>query len=227
MPEVELLVLASSRKPGGRCIAGYDLEGDRWIRPVSERISGTLGLEHCAIDGEWPEVLDVVRVDLSDHRPQPWQPENWRISGVAWHLVEQVGPSEALNVLEGIIDHEVRILNGTQRSIPADALRNNPIDASLTLVRPTELRWRIENAPWGRQEKAFFTVDSPGHYDLHVTDFPIEAALHQLPIGIHDRSAVGIADEDEVLLTLSLTEPYERNDECYKLAAAVIALPEE
>ena len=50
--EFDLLVLASSRKGGGRCIAGYDLDGERWIRPVSDLDDGTLMLEHCGVDGE-------------------------------------------------------------------------------------------------------------------------------------------------------------------------------
>jgi hypothetical protein len=69
-----------------------------------------------------------------------------------------------------------------------------------------------------------FTTDGPGQYDFHVTDVPIEQALHGLGLGVHARDAVGIDDDSEVYLTISLGEPYNLNDDCYKLAAAVIAL---
>jgi hypothetical protein len=84
---------------------------------------------------------------------------------------------------------------------------------------------QFQTPPWGgRQEKALFTLDGPGQYDFHVMDFPIEAALHELPLGVHARDAVGIDDDADVFLTISLGEPYSLNDDCYKLAAAVIAL---
>jgi hypothetical protein len=93
----------------------------------------------------------------------------------------------------------------------------------LTLAKPAELQWRIEEPPWGgRQEKALFTTDAPCQYDFHVTDLTIEEALHSLGLGVHPRDAIGIDDDADVYLTISLGEPHNRNDDCYKLAAAVI-----
>jgi hypothetical protein len=221
--EVDILVLASSRKGGGRCVAGYDLDGDRWIRPVSDLADGTLLLDHCGIDGEWPEVLDIVRVDLGERRPLPWQPENWSLAGEAWQLVDRLDSARASDVLDDLVDHDVKLLESTNRKLAGSYLREHPIGASLTLAKPSQLQWRIEEPPWGgRQEKALFTTDGPGQYDFHVTDFPIEEALHGLELGTHPRDAVGIDDDAQVYLTISLGEPYNMNDDCYKLAAAVI-----
>jgi hypothetical protein len=223
--EFDLLVLASSRKGGGRCIAGYDLDGERWIRPVSDLDDGTLMLGHCGVDGEWPEVLDIVRVDLHQQRPLAWQPENWSLTGAAWELVDQLDVADAADVLDDLVDHDVKLLESTNRKMAGEYLREHPIAASLTMAKPGELQWRIETPPWGgRQEKALFTLDGPGQYDFHVTDFPIEAALHALALGVHSRDAVGIDGDAEVFLTISLGEPYNLNDDCYKLAAAVIAV---
>jgi hypothetical protein len=182
-------------------------------------------LAHCAVSGQWPEVLDVVRFELTEHQPQPWQPENWRISDRAWEFVEHIGPARAGELLANIVDHDVNLLQSTNRKIAAAALRENAIDASLTLVRPDTLQWQIEQLPWGRKQKACFTADGFGQYDFQVTDLPIEAALRGLVLGVHGRDAVGIDNNADVYLTLSLTEPYDRDDDCYKLVAAVIALP--
>jgi hypothetical protein len=226
LPIADLLVLASSRKPGGRCIAGYDLESDRWIRPVSRRHDGTLTLSNCRIGSDWPEVLDIVCVELVENTARPWQPENWVISDRPWQRQDHLDVDEARDLLDDLVDYEVDLLGSTDRKIAGDFLRQHPIDASLTLVEPNDLRWRIETVPWGRgrQEKAYFSLGG-GHYDLQVTDPPIEAQLHELAVGTHARTAVGLEDDDDVYLTLSLTEPYEYNDDCYKLVAAVISLP--
>jgi hypothetical protein len=223
--EVDLLVLASSRKGGGRCIAGYDLDGERWIRPVSDLEDGALMLEHCGLVGRWPQVLDIVRVELDEQRPLAWQPENWSLTGAAWELIDQLDPADAAGVLRDLVNHDVKLLESTNRKMAGEYLREHPIAASLTLSKPGDLQWRIETPPWGgRQEKALFMLDGPGQYDFHVTDLLIEAALHELALGVHARDAVGIDDDAELFLTISLGEPYNLNDDCYKLAAAVIAV---
>lgn len=225
MAEVDLLVLASSRKGGGRCVAGYDLDGETWIRPVSDLHDGTLMLEHCGVDGEWPAVLDIVRVDLDEPRPLSWQPENWSLTSAAWELVDRLDVADGAGILDGLVDHDIKLLESTNRKLAGDYLREHPIAASLTLSKPGELQWHIETPPWGgRQQKALFTLDAPGQYDFSVTDFAIEDVLRTLPLGVHTRDAVGIGDDAEVYLTISLGEPYNLNDDCYKLAAAVIAV---
>jgi hypothetical protein len=226
MTEVNLLVLASSRKGGGRCIAGYDLEAERWIRPVSDLADGALMIEHCGIEGAWPEVLDIVRIEINQPRPLAWQPENWSLTDAPWERIDRLDPAHAADVLQGLVNHDVTLLQSTNRKIAGDYLQAHPIAASLTLAKPDQLQWRIEEPPWGgRQEKALFSANGRGQYDFHVTDFPIEDALHGLDFGVHPRAAVGIDDRAEVYLTISLGEPYNLNNDCYKLAAAVIALP--
>jgi hypothetical protein len=105
MPEIDLLVLASSRKYGGRCVAGWDLTNNRWLRPVSSRADGTLELQHCAIDGDWPQLFDVVRVEIDQHRPTPYQSENWVITAQPWRRLRQVDPRSVRGDLRGILDH--------------------------------------------------------------------------------------------------------------------------
>jgi hypothetical protein len=226
MPEVDFLVLATSRKGGGRCIAGYDLDDGRWVRPVSNLREGTLTIDHCGIDGEWPDVFDIVRVEIAEAQPLPWQPENLLLADKPWQLIDRLDPAHARSTLDELLDYDVELLQSTNRTIAANDLRATPIDASLTMVKPDSLEWHIEKPPWGgRQEKARFIGDGFGHYEFHVTDIPVEEALHLLGFGLHAREAVGIGADADVYLTISLSEPFDRNDNCYKLAAAVIALP--
>lgn len=226
MPTVDLLVLASSMKRRERCVAGWDLENDRWVRPVSSREDGALELRHCAVDGRWPDLFDVVRVELAEHQPTSYQPENWLIADRPWHLREQADSGELVDDLRDVVDHDNWLLEDTDRRVSGAALRAKPASSSLVLVEPTALSWRIETAPWGAQQhKADFSVDGTSGYDFAVTDIPILGRLEQLNNGHYPRDAVGVEDDSDVFLTISLAEPYSKNDQCYKLAAAIVEVP--
>lgn len=225
MPTVDLLVLASSRKRGGRCVAGWDLEGERWVRPVSPRADGTLELAHCAVNGQWPELFDVVRIELAAHRPTAYQPENWLIADQPWQLRYQGNPRDLLADLRATTDHDDWLLHNSDRRVDGAALRAAPAESSLVLVEPRSLSWRIETPPWGRQRKADFQLENGGWYDFQVTDIQIYDRLRNLDDGNYPRNTVGIADDSAVFLTVSLTEPYAENDRCYKLVAAVAEVP--
>jgi hypothetical protein len=226
MPTVNLLVLASSRKRRGRCVAGWDLDNGCWVRPVSPRADGTLELAHCELDGSWPEVFDVVRVDLTAHQPTAYQPENWIIADEPWQLLERADPRAIVEDLRATTDHDTWLLRSSDRRVEGAALRAHAAASSLVLVEPSTLAWRIETAPWGeRQRKADFQVGGGGWYDFAVTDIAIFERLRELDDGNYPRDAVGIADESDVFVTVSLAEPYEENDRCYKLAAAILEIP--
>jgi hypothetical protein len=223
MPEVDLLILASSRKHGGRCIAGWDLTNERWLRPVSSQADGTLELEHCTVNGAWPEVFDVVHLEIGDHRPSPYQPENYVISGTPWELVRQEQPGDVSGLLENLVETDHWLLRSNDRRVQAAVLRANAAPSSLLLVHPSSLTWRVETAPWGdRQRKADFRIGGGGWYDWSVTDIPVYEQLRELDDGNYPRDTVGIDDDSDVLLTISLAEPYQENDACYKLVAAVL-----
>ena len=93
---------------------------------------------------------------------------------------------------------------------------------SLTLVRVQDLRWRITSYGDRRKTRALFSLRG-ALYDLAITDNTIEQGLRNLEEGIHPiDSAPGFSANQEVLLTISLGEPFEGN--CYKLVAAIIRL---
>lgn len=223
MSEIDLLVLASSHKHGDRCIAGWDLTNDRWLRPVSQRHDGTLELRHCAIDGDWPQVFDLVHMEIDQPRPTPYQPENWLITARPWQRVRSVVPQTIRDDLRGLVDHRDWLLNNGDRRVEAEPLRNNPATSSLVLVKPTDAHWRIEPFGNGRQYKTTFRLDGrDGLYEFSVTDPPIRSRLQALADGSHPRGAVGIADDSEVFYLVSLGEPFDGVDRCFKLVAGVL-----
>jgi hypothetical protein len=141
-------------------------------------------------------------------------------------LLERAHPRGVIEDLRAATDHDDWLLRSSDRRVEGAALRASPAASSLVLVEPSSLAWRIEMAPWGeRQRKADFRVDGGGWYDFAVTDIPVFERLRELDDGNYPRRTVGIADGSDVFLTVSLAEPYEGNDRCYKLAAAVIEVP--
>lgn len=226
MPElVDLFVLASSRKGGGRCVAGWDLTNDRWLRPVSPRPDGTLELGHCQIDGDWPRLFDVARVEIDGHRPTAYQPENWQITDRVWERVDVADPAAVRDDLADLVKHTDWLLDSGDRRVDAAALRASPAPSSLALVRPDDARWRLEQFGAGRQYKTTFRLAGRNAwYEFSVTDPPIYERLVPLADGSHERNVVGIADESEVFYLVSLAEPFADNDRCFKLVAGVIEI---
>jgi hypothetical protein len=227
MPElVDLLVLASSRKHGGRCVAGWDLTHDRWLRPVSSRPDGTLELGHCAIDGDWPQVFDVVRLEIDEHRPTVYQPENRQISERRWERTSVATPTAIYDDLAGLVDHDDWMLDSGDRRVDAAWLRANPASSSLVLVRPEDAQWRLERFRGDRQYKTTFQLAGrSASYEFSVTDPPIYEQLRPLPDGSHPLNVVGIYDDSEVFYIVSLGEPFDNVDRCFKLVAGVIEIP--
>jgi len=94
MASLDFVCLANSRKHNGRCVAGITTAGN-WIRPVSSEPDGTLySPDYTCSDGSEPALLDVIRLEAFP-RPEPHQPENWRISGAQWQHLGRLSSQKA------------------------------------------------------------------------------------------------------------------------------------
>lgn len=82
-----IVVLAVSKKPGGRCLAGKELVGKGnaweigpWIRPVTTENSGAVPEAQMAFAlGHVPRLMEIIEIPLAKPAPLPDQPENWLI----------------------------------------------------------------------------------------------------------------------------------------------------
>lgn len=76
----DIIVLTSSYKHEGRCIAGIDINSGEWIRPISSNrtIEGAVPLDDLKYeDGTMVKIFDVVRITMRHAIPTAVQPENW------------------------------------------------------------------------------------------------------------------------------------------------------
>jgi hypothetical protein len=223
MPTEEILVLASSKKYGGRCVAGITRSG-KWVRPVSGEHHGLFKAE-CEVDGRWPETLDVVRFGYAERLDEPAQPENVLIDGSEWELRKKLVPTEAPGNLQRFLATGSTLLGNRGRAM-RDEVAAEGVEASLALIEPRSGIKLISSPPEEGQGKprARVVFDfAATKYDLPVTDIAVEEALRAAGEGSYDPEDLGMEASGTVFLTISLGEDYEGWH--YKLAAAVLFLP--
>ena len=221
-----MVCLANSRKPGGRCIAGVELIGNKpagWLRPVSAR-------EHQAVsedemryrDRSLPRLLDIINIPLLEARPEHYQQENWllnpgrrwqKVDTFPWNGLRRIAKASGTLWRNGHHTH-----NGRNDRIPLSEANREDHSLGLIYVDHMILKVFAPNIDFGdekRRVQARFHF-SGADYKLWITDPCIE------------RSYLMKADDEypfgACYLTISLGEPFEGY--CYKLVAAVLERPQ-
>jgi len=223
MATEEILVLASSKKRGGRCIAGINRERE-WVRPVSGGRQG-LFLTECGIGREWPEVLDVVRFGHRGRLEDPVQPENLLIDDSPWELIKKIPPEDAYKRLGGYLDRGPRLLGNRGAAVKEEEAVENA-EGSLALIEPAagiSLLMRPPEEEYGKLKPRVAFAFRRRHYELPLTDVPIEEAVKAAGVGEYSPQDLGFDSSGRVLLTISLATEY--NGWHHKLVAAVLFLP--
>lgn len=224
MPVDEIIVLACSKKWGGKCVAGISKESDRWLRPVSAQPRDGLPPYYWRIDGREISPLDVVRFEHRGALGDPTQPENVEVADSRWELTDRVEPERALRVLSPHLVKGPRLLGNRGSAVPETvALRG--VGASLALIAPESIECRLDPPFEGTDKlrpRIQFELNGQG-YDLPLTDYLVRPRLFTAGLGSHDLSDLGVGDVSSVLLTVSLAEALD--GWCTKLVAAVLPLP--
>lgn len=221
MQRERILVVANSRKLGGRCIAGVSLDQNRLVRPISPVGNGALSDSECQVDGRTPKLLEVVTFEHEGGGGDPAQPENVTIVGKSWKSGGSLDPQIALDVLLAARSEDFVLLGNRGRAVPCDmAARGMP---SLAIVVPTNLRFghgpRVEGRS-GRPRAAFGFGGR--RWNLPLTDFEIGPAIALLPEGVYDLDDLGIPRPEHLFLAVSLGQEYEGWH--YKLVAGVLRI---
>lgn len=219
-----MLVVANSRKMGGRCLAGVSLSSGRLVRPISRCGSGALSDEECRVGARTPRLLDVVSFVYEDREGDPAQPENVVIAPTPWKLIGPLEPGEALEVLLPVAHRGPKLFVNNGRAIPEHVAAEG-MESSLALIEPERLRFghgpQAEEAHAG-SPRALFRFGGKD-WSLPVTDFDLGPKILKRPEGVYGWAELGEDEPKRALLTVSLGTPHEGWH--HKLVAAVLSFP--
>ncbi|HUI55631.1 MAG TPA: hypothetical protein VLY04_11705 [Bryobacteraceae bacterium] len=220
----QIVCLANSRKPGGRCVAGKETlqEGyGQWIRPVSVRPSAEVSLEERQYEnGSDPQILDMIDIPMLAAVPHAHQTENhmidpshyWTWKGAAtWDDLAKM--EDTPNTLWINLDSTY---HGRHDRVAQTAAASLP--SSLFLIKPEDVTVRVltPGADFGNPKRAVragFRYRGV-HYNFKVTDPKAERAFLARENG--DYNIAG-----GLYFCISLTEAH-TDGYCYKLVATVI-----
>jgi len=217
----DVLCLANSIKHGGRCVAGLRVDTGGWIRPVPTEDGGELKETHYITEEQHePESHDTIRIQIKEHCPKSYHPENWLIANKQWELIDGEPTEDNESLISDAVMEGSEIFGNKNTSIKLEEVRESPLSNSLALVSPSEPRIRTKEYEEG-SEKVRATFHLEGEkYNLPVTD----PGLRGYDIDYRPDEET----DEEVLFTLSLGEPYadeEGDIKCYKIVADVHTVP--
>jgi hypothetical protein len=219
-----VVILANSRKPPGRCVAGIEIAGTHvvWVRPVGDVYgAGLKPWERRLPDGSEPLPLDVVDFVVARHVPVDCHSENWLVDADRPRRRAGTFGFDDLNQL--VSDPDTLWTNDEEtvlglNDLVAEAELENFAD-SILLLGPQRLVLSAHTNRWSEKQELRATFAHRGvRYRLKVTDPVYE-----------DRYLTGEDGEFVVptaYLTISLGEPWPKpgSEQLYssKLVAAVI-----
>ena len=228
----QIVCLANSRKPDGRCIAGklyFQGKFGSWLRPISAREGEELSEaeRHVGPKTE-PAMLDILEFSIIAAKPSHHQTENWIINPkVKMQKVGSISPKDLMLALDRPINLWIvgsSSKRGKNDFVPEDRIEE--VTDSLFLINPTSFAIHVLTEDFmGRQSRQVRGQFSHygAEYNLKITDPVVEAK--------YLAKGDGIYKIQNALLTISLTEKvfrprYNHSAGLYKLIAGVIEIPE-
>jgi hypothetical protein len=230
----DIVILAKSVKRGQYCIAGREIIrrnselhiGD-WVRPISNHDEGAVSSSEARLlDGNLPEYLDIVEIDVVENVKDPTQPENWMISTETW---KKKGAVTKKNQFYNVFTEEPAVLwessFGKNDRITTDDFLLYNHDFSICMIKPEKFVMRIYteyNQYQGyNQKKRRGKIWYNGiEYDLAITDPEIdEKYFHPFP-DINDGVIEFELAPETCVLCVSLTPEF--NGSHYKVITTVI-----
>ena len=213
----KLIILAESAKYGNYCVAGVDVETGKWIRPISEKpeLEDAVPLDDLKYpDGSRVELLDIVEIKFSDRSANnPIQPENFFYN--AKYYWQKVGRVTLQELIDGRgYDSRDKIFYNHERSIFGAKVVKFEARESLLLLPVANLFISVEEAEDHKKFFADFEYSGKKFYRFSVGDIEIRNKFA-------DNGAGKYFLKDSATVVFSLTNPYYKNSECYKMLAQI------
>ncbi len=236
MHEIRLLCLAVSRREGGNCIAGIDIDSKKWVRPENSRTRAAFADADLVVREpggsrhRFMAPLDLVSMRLEKYAGTNSQPENWIVAPASsenpFVVLRRCESTKTTRFLHAHADRSSLLLHGAGDAVEASEFATHMLSHSLSVIVPRDLAWRVSPNPKypGRLQVRGEFVFGDNPYSLVVTDPVWESKCRQLGPGRYSHAKVLGAPGGAVFLTISLAAVAFHGNH-YKLVAGVIDLP--
>lgn len=215
-----IILLTKSRKHGGYCTSGIDVENGSWIRIVSDGIgcnSDEIPYNQLICDnGEEAEIFDILEVDCIGYKPTYFQPENYvKNRNIAW---EKIGQSNLDEVIE-LHPYEEKDYIYYDDSYRIDDLyiKALPIGQTYSLMLIQVINPMVEVKTWEQGDKSVtFSFYYNGSYYRYIRS---TCGFEQQYLNYNDGIYTIL---DTFSFVISLGETFGRDLKHYKLIANVL-----
>ena len=216
----KIILLTKSRKHGGYCTSGIDIENGNWIRIVSDGIGcQTDEMPHGQLtyqNGEEANIFDVIEVECIQYKPNDYQPENYvNNKNVRWKKIRQASMDEIIKIHP--FEKKDYIYFDTEYSISASYISRLDSRQKYSLMLIQVINPVIIVRTWNPGDKSVtlnFRYNGENYKYFRMTD---GFDLQYRDYGDGSYTILG-----RVALIISLGEVYESKH--YKLIAKVIKL---
>lgn len=213
--------LANSRKMSGRCVAGKTIDDNQWLRPISSRPTEEIAeIEMRYQNGINPQLLDIIRLELVQHKPNQFQVENHLIDHrYYWEKTGELPVSDLSKLCNKKTDIWPNLLStyqGINDRVLPQSLAKFSYSLILLQLANSKIIVRTEGGEFGnakRKVRFQFTIDTTP-YLLPVTDPEIERIYLGKP---DDEYPINTIHYVTISLGLPHTDGY-----CYLFAAGII-----
>lgn len=199
--KIQMLVLANSKKSGGRCLAGIRTDTLEWVRPVALSEHNEMPADSCfnSFTGKPIRPLDLVELDILETRPLKYQRENWLSNPASIKFLTKVSVEKAFPKLETKIDNEPWFLRDSSTKIDPAVYRKYKTNApSLALIEVASAELLTNQ----RKSRRVHFRHGSTNWDLPFTDDfyqgvdgKLERSLLCLSIGEEWQSSYGTSDQ--------------------------------
>lgn len=117
--KIELLLMANSKKLGGRCLAGLRTDNWTWVRPVSNTQHGAIATKECEVVGGVLRPLDLIVCEVNKYVPSPHQAENWLVKEGSIRLLSHESMANVESKLKKVSKIYPYFTRSSNPSIPA------------------------------------------------------------------------------------------------------------
>lgn len=219
----KIVCLANSWKNRERCLAGIDLDSEKWVRPVCDRDErysndGRIPRSVRLLEGREPELLDIIEIPLSHTGNNfGFECENLSILSGPWRYLGKAQAASLIKYCSGF----KHILHNSEKAVSPDYLRSRPSvqRRSLQLVQVND--FSVAKNKGGSGWRGTFSSHGARLVNAKITDPILTEKLEE-----------GHSPSPVCLLTMSLSMPFPLNEPntpplCWKLIAGVIELPSQ